>query len=216
MGPRARRVPQITAVLLTSATLFALSGCADGAANSAGVWVRVSPGSVNAGSQVQITAVCEQSVSSATVTSTAFGTATVQASASVMAATVTIPAGTPKGAFDVRLTCPSGSMASTTLMVSAMVAQAQAQAQAQVQAQVSSAPGPNTGGGFLAHGGANGEENPPADRTPLAWLSVGLASLVAATALAIRRKRRRPAAALSGLEAQEQDDRIDERRPAAG
>lgn len=178
MGPRVGRRPQVTAILLTSATLFALTACADGAANSAGVWVRVNPATVNAGSQTQITATCGQNVNSATVTSTAFGSVTLVTSSSVLSATVTIPSSTPKGAFDVRLTCPSGGMASTTLMVVSTV---------QAAASNANAPGPNTGGGFLAHqpGGAS-----KPDRSPLVWLGTGLASLLTAAALSTRAKKR--------------------------
>jgi hypothetical protein len=45
--------------------------------------------------------------------------------------------------------------------------------------------GPNTGGGFLAGGGSG-----PADRSTFVWLGVGLTSLLAAAAVAVRTKRR--------------------------
>jgi hypothetical protein len=203
------RVPQITAVLVTAAALFALGACADGAANSAGVWVRVNPATVNAGAQTQITATCGQNVNTATVTSTAFGSVTLQASSTVLSASVTIPSSTPKGAFDVRLTCPGTGTANTTLMVVSSMA-------AQGQGQASNAPGPNTGGGFLAHqpAGADADTHTSPDRSPLVWLSVGLSSLLTAAALAIRNRRRRLGAARSGLAIQEQNDRIDEPGPA--
>jgi hypothetical protein len=200
------RVPQVTAVLFTAAALFALGAC-DGAANSAGVWVRLNPATVNAGSQTQITATCGQNVNTATVTSTAFGSVTLQTSSTVLSATVTIPPSTPKGAFEVRLTCPGTGTANTTLMVVSA-------ATAQGQGQASNAPGPNTGGGFLAHQPAGADARTPPDRSPLVWLAVGLSSLLTGAALAIRNKRRRLRAARSGLTIQEQHDRIDEPGPA--
>jgi len=160
-------------VLLTAAALLLATACADASANSAGVWVRVSPTTITAGYQTQVQASCGENANAATVSSPAFGSHTLQPVAGVLSAKVTVPATTPKGTYDVRLACPTGSQATTTLTVLGTSINGQ------------SAPavrGPGTGGGFLA--GSDG----PADRTPVIWLGLGLSCLIAAAAVALRAK----------------------------
>ena len=183
--PRSRGAPgrasawRVMGPLLTVAALSGAAGCAEAVANSAGIFVQVSPATVAAGAQTQVTASCGENVNAATVSSTAFGSETIQPNNGVLMTTVTVAPNTAPGTYGVRLACPTGSQATTTLTIISSGASA------------SSAPGPNTGGGFLA-------ENPdttevaaqPADRTPLVWLGVGLSSLLAASAVAVRSKQR--------------------------
>ncbi len=158
-------------LLLTAAALLGLTACAEAVANAAGVWVTVNPATITAGSQTQIQASCGDNVNSATVSSVVFGSRTLQPVAGVLTTTVTVPPNTAKGTYGVRLACPTGSQATTTLTV--------------LNAGTPSGtavPGPGTGGGFLAHN----EE--PVDRTPLVWLSAGLGLLLTAAAVAARAK----------------------------
>jgi hypothetical protein len=160
-------------LLATAAVMCSGAACTDAAANSAGVWITVSPATVDAGSQVTIKANCGDNVNSATVKSTAFGEVTLQPIDGKLSTQVTVPPDTPKATYDVRVTCSSGSRASTTLTVlNATTVQAKATL------------GPNTGGGFLARG------NGPEDRSRFVWLGVGLTSLLAAAAVAVRTRRR--------------------------
>ena len=156
-------------LLLAAATLLGATSCAEAAANSAGVFVSVSPATVNAGAKTQVQGSCGENVNSATVSSTAFGSVTLAPVGGVLTATVTVAPKTPKGTYGVRLACPTGSQAMTTLTVLNSSASAGA-----------NAPGPNTGGGFLAGNEA------PADRTPVVWLALGLTCLLAAAAVAVR------------------------------
>jgi hypothetical protein len=175
---------RFTGVLLaTAAVICSGAACTKAAANSAGVWVTVSPATVDAGSQVTIKANCGDNLNPATVKSTAFGEVTLQPAAppadNVLMAQVTVPSDTPKATYDVRLACSTGSKASTTLTVLNAVT-VTPRATYATHATL----GPNTGGGFLAHGGG------PADRSPFVWLGIGLTLLVAAAAMTIRTKGR--------------------------
>ena len=165
-------------VLLAAATLFGVSGCADAVANTAGVWLEVNPATVTAGFQVTIRASCNDNTNPVTVKSNAFDTATVQPVNGLLQARVTVAPDTPKGSYDVRMTCPNGSRANTTLTV---LNTAPAQKPAQKQATL----GPNTGGGFLADGGSGSP-----DRSPFVWLGLGLTSLIVAAVMSVRVKRR--------------------------
>jgi hypothetical protein len=147
-------------------------------ANSDSVSIQVNPTTVNAGGSTQITANCGENVSSATVSSTAFGSQTLQATGGTLTATITVMANTPSGKFGVRLACPSGSQATADITVVAATPGA-------------SAPGPGTGGGFLAGNDDSGSQaSQPADRTPLVWLGAGLGCLLAAAAVAVRTRHR--------------------------
>jgi len=160
-------------LLATAAVMCGGASCTDAAANSAGVWIEVNPATVTAGSQVSIRASCGDNNNPATVKSNVFGTITVQPVNGLLSAQVSVAPDTPKGTYDVRMTCATGSRANTTLTV---LNTAPVQKQATL--------GPNTGGGFLAGGG---DDSP--DRSPYVWLGVGLTSLLAAAAMAVRTKR---------------------------
>ena len=160
-------------MLLALAGLFAIAACSPSTTNAAGVWVRLSPATVTAGFQTQIRASCGENANAATVSSPVFGSVTLQPVGGVLSATVTVPANTPKGTFDVRLNCATGSQATTTLTV------------LNGNQQARGMHGPNTGGGFLANGGV---ERP--DRGQWIWLGVGVSCLIAA--VAVRRRARRP------------------------
>jgi heme exporter protein D len=163
------------------------AACTDAAANSAGVWITVSPATINAGSQVAIKADCGDDLNPATVKSTAFGEVALhpaeQPTGRVLMAQVTVPPDTPKATYHVRLTCSTGSRASTTLTV-LNTAPLNSATPNTATAPPRSTLGPNTGGGFLANGSGSAERN------PYVWLGVGLTSLIAAAAMTIRTRRR--------------------------
>jgi hypothetical protein len=169
-------------LLLTTVGFVALLGGAGAcgqprAASAGGVWVEVTPATVDAGSRVALRADCGDNSVAATVTSTAFGTVTVRPDLNLLTAEVRVPARTAGGGHDVNLACPSGSTATTSLRVLGSTA--------------TPAPsmGPHTGGGFLANRGRGGLAGPQI------WLIGGAGLLAAAGALgAITvRRRRRPA-----------------------
>lgn len=164
--------------LLTAAALSGVAGCAEAVANSQSISVQANPTTVIAGGTTQITANCGENVTSATVSSTAFGSQTLHATSGALSATVIVVSSTPSGKFGVRLACPNGSQATAEITVVGASPGA-------------SQPGPDTGGGFLAgDDSAAGEAGAPADRTPLVWLGVGLGSLLAAAAVAVRSHQR--------------------------
>jgi hypothetical protein len=172
--------------LVTILALSGVAGCADAVANSAGVWVSVSPATVNAGAQTQVTASCGENVNEATVSSIAFGSHTLQPVGGVLATTATISPETAPGTYGVRLACATGSQATTTLTVIGGTASPSGKV-----------PGPNTGGGFLARNPDQARDqdqaelaSAPADRTPLVWLGVGLGFLTAGAIVAVRNKQR--------------------------
>jgi hypothetical protein len=172
---------RVIGALIVAGALSGTAGCAQAVANSDSISVTANPTTVNAGSSVQITANCGQNVSSATVSSTAFGSQSLQAKSGSLSTTVVVLSSTPSGKFGVRVQCPNGSQAMTDITVVSVNPSAAA-----------SQPGPNTGGGFLADHpeettAAAGE---PADRTPLVWLGAGVGFLLAATAVAVRGKQR--------------------------
>jgi hypothetical protein len=173
-------------VLLASATaLIGATACSDAVANEAGAYVEVTPNSLAPGSVVSIRASCVDNSKPATVMSIAFGKIALQPGDGVLNGQALVPPDKEKGSYDVRLSCPSGSSANTTLIV------LDTDPTADSTVQPTRAPvtlGPNTGGGFLANGGSG----QPADRSPLLWLGIGAASLIAAAALTARSKLRRP------------------------
>jgi hypothetical protein len=170
-------------ILLGTVGLFALLGWASAcgqprAANAGGVWIEVTPETVDAGSFVALRADCGDNSVPATVTSKAFGTVTVQPFVNLLTAEVDIPARTKEGGYDVNLACRSGSTASASLWVGSKGPTAEPSM------------GPHTGGGFLANRGRSGLTG------PAIWLIGGAGALVAAGALGaitVRRRRHRPA-----------------------
>jgi hypothetical protein len=170
-------------ILFGTVGLFALLGWASaceqpGAANAGGVWIEVTPETVDAGSFVALRADCGDNSVPATVTSGAFGTVTVQPFVNLLTAEVDVPAQTKEGGYDVNLACRSGSTASASLWVGSKGPTAEPSM------------GPHTGGGFLANRGRSGLTG------PAIWLIGGAGALVAAGALGaitVRRRRHRPA-----------------------
>lgn len=162
-------------MLLAVAGLLALAACSQSTMNAAGVWVQVSPSTVAAGGQTQISASCGENANSATVSSPVFGSVTLQPVAGMLGTTVTVPADTMRGTYDVRLECATGSTAITTLTV---LGAGEGSANPTMH-------GPNTGGGFLATGGGG------IDKGQWIWLGAGVACLIAAVALSVRAKRPR-------------------------
>jgi hypothetical protein len=167
-------------MLLGTVGLFALLGGASAcgeprAANAGGVWIEVTPETVDAGSPVALRADCGDNSVPATVKSKAFGTVTVQPDLNLLTAEVEVPARTKEGGYDVNLACRSGSTATTALWVGS-------------KATAEPSMGPHTGGGFLASRGGLAE--------PEIWLIGGAGALAAAGALgaiAVLRRRHRPA-----------------------
>jgi hypothetical protein len=167
---------RMVGALVAAAALSGVAGCADAVANSASVWVSVSPATVSAGAQTQVTASCGENVNEATVSSIAFGSHTLQPVGGVLATTATISPETAPGTYGVRLACATGSQATTTLTVIGGSTSPSAKV-----------PGPNTGGGFLANNPDQAAlSSSSADRTSLVWLGVGLGSLIAAALVAMR------------------------------
>src|SRR5262245_41682627 len=109
-----------------------------------GVGIDVTPQSVDAGSFVVLRADCEDNSVPATLTSKSFGTVAVEPFLNTLKAEVEVPAQTSEGVYDVKLACPSGSTATTSLRVGSKAPTAQPSL------------GPHTGGGFLANRGRNG------------------------------------------------------------
>ena len=176
-------------MLLATVGLFALLGgasaCGQPRATSAGgVWIEVTPATADAGSFVALRADCGDNSVPATVTSNAFGTATVQPDLNLLTAKVEVPAQTKEGGYEVKLACRSGSTATTTLSVASKETAEPSPATAEPSM------GPHTGGGFLANRGRNGLAGPEI------WLIGGAGALAAAGALGaitVRRRRHRPA-----------------------
>jgi hypothetical protein len=176
-------------MLLGTVGLFALLGGASACgqprtATAGGVWIEVTPDTVDAGLSVALRADCGDNSVPATVTSKAFGTVTVQPDLNLLTAEVEVPAGTKEGGYDVNLACRSGSTATTTLRVSSKASAPPDPATAEPTM------GPHTGGGFLANRGRGGLAGPEI------WLIGGAGALAAAGALGaitVRRRRHRPA-----------------------
>jgi hypothetical protein len=161
--------------------LGGVSGCRPAAAGGspsdawlgspAGAWIEVSPGTIAAGLRVTVRADCGDN-SPATVTSRAFGTATLRPWSTRLSAEVQVAPNVKDGGYEVTLTCQSGQTAKTTLWV--------------VTRQTPPTVGPNTGGGFLAG-------NDHRLSAPVVWLAGGFGALIAAAVVGIasvRRQRR--------------------------
>jgi hypothetical protein len=164
----------VRALLTTVVALLAgigVTACTGAAANAAGVWVQVTPSTIQPGSAVGIRASCGEDLNPATVTSTVFGSVTITPVNGLLTATVQVPEDALPTTYDVRLMCQTGSKATTTLTVLKAAA-----------VPPPPAVGPHTGGGFLARGGGSGLDVP--------WLAVGGVALAGAIAVGVRSRRR--------------------------
>ena len=176
-------------ILLGTVGLVAVLGsagaCERSRANASDVWIEVVPATVDAGSFVGLRANCGDDNVPATVTSTAFGTVTVQPLGNMLTAEAEVPTRTKEGAYDVNLACRNGSTATASLRVDSKGPTAEPSVGPTAEPSM----GPHTGGGFLANRGRRGLT------VPGIWLIGGTGALVAAGALgaiAVRRRRRRP------------------------
>jgi hypothetical protein len=151
----------------TAALVWGVPASADGA------WIEVNPSSIQAGYRVGIRASCQENLNEATVSSGAFGEITLAPEHGFLVGAVTIPADTKPKGYRVRLRCPTGSSASTTLNVIGMDRPTH---------------GPATGGGGLAGSGGG----PMVIAGGLATVAVGAGLGVLAV---YRRGRRRRSAA---------------------
>jgi hypothetical protein len=150
-----------------AALLLAVAGAlAPGSpALAADVFVETNPSTVPAGDEIGLRASCDDNLKDATVTSDAFGSATVSPRYGFLTATVRVPASRKAGDYRVRLKCPDGEGATSML---------------HVVAKDRPARGPATGGGGTAGGAA----------APL-LIGGGLAAIGGGLALALLAQRRR-------------------------
>lgn len=154
-----------------SGALANTTNTANGAA--AGVWVEVSPGTIEAGNSVTVRADCGDNSNPATVSSKAFRSLTLQPWNTLLQGEASVGQTVKTGTYDVMLTCRTGSRATTTLSVLGTGGRRPTV-------------GPHTGGGFLANGSATQEGEPAR-----IWLIAGATALVAAGAAGIILVRRR-------------------------
>src|SRR5215475_2175160 len=77
----------------------------------------ITPMSIEAGFSVTVSAVCDDNVDPAEVSSRAFGSVTLQPAAGKLKTTVTIPGTTAAGTYAVRLVCADGQVANSSLDV---------------------------------------------------------------------------------------------------
>jgi hypothetical protein len=134
-------------------------------AQAASIFVETSPSTARPGDQVGLRASCTDNLTAATVTSSPFGTVTVQPRFGFLTATVSVPTTTRVNDYRVALKCPDGKTAHSTL---------------HVVARVEPTRGPATGGGGTAPG-----------RSAPMLIGGGLTALVAGTVLAVSSVRRR-------------------------
>ena len=133
-------------MLLAITTVALAAGCAEATAGDrTGVWVEVSPSTVQAGELVAIRAACVNNSQTGSVTSDAFGTVSVTPKGGYLSAEVQVPPTARAGQHQVKVTCADGQTATTTLTV--------------VEPTPSEPPGqptvgPHTGGGYLGGEGA--------------------------------------------------------------
>lgn len=128
-------VPAVLAAVVLGLPVLFLN---PSAAQAAAIFVETNPSTVPAGDEVGIRASCDDNLKAATVTSSLFGTVTVNPQFGFLTATSRVASSTRPGDYRVELRCPDGRTASTTLHVVAKVVPAR---------------GPATGGGGTAGGG---------------------------------------------------------------
>ncbi len=129
----------VPAALAATALGFVTAVVPGTPAHAAAVFVEANPSTVPAGDEIGLRASCEDNLRNATVTSDAFGTVTVAPRYGFLTATVRVPARTKADDYQVRLRCPGGESATSTL---------------HVVAKDRPARGPATGGGGTAGGAA--------------------------------------------------------------
>jgi len=159
-------------LIRTAVVALAIGGATVAAAvpaRAVDVFIEVNPATIQAGSTVALRASCGESVTSGTVRSEAFGTVPVTPQNGFLVATVGVPSTRKAGNYTVRLTCPSGRAATTTLVVLGTLAPAT---------------GPHTGGGGLASDPSDSSDR----RLLVGGLAlIGMGSLLGAYALRRRR-----------------------------
>jgi hypothetical protein len=129
----------VPAALAALAVAFAGTVATGTPALAAAVFVETNPSTVPAGDEVGLRASCDDNLKDATVTSDAFGSVTVSPSYGFLTATVRVPTARKPDDYRVRLKCPGGEGATSTL---------------HVVAKNRPTRGPATGGGGTAGGGA--------------------------------------------------------------
>jgi hypothetical protein len=139
-------------------------------ARAQAVFIEVNPSTVLAGFTVSLRGSCGTNTSPAKVQSEAFGTVTLQPANNFLVGQATVPANKAPRGYSVRLTCPTGGSATTTLWV--------------ISATARPTRGPNTGGGYLANRGGPG---------PTIMIASGFTALSAGGVLALWVLRRRRA-----------------------
>jgi hypothetical protein len=141
-------------------------------AHASTVFIEVNPSTILAGFAVSLRASCGSTVNPAKATSEAFGTVTLRPENNFLIGQATVPANKSPRGYSVRLTCPTGGSATTTLWV--------------ISATSKPTRGPNTGGGFLAGHDSGG---------PSGTLMIvsGLAAVGAGGVIALWAARRRRA-----------------------
>jgi hypothetical protein len=159
------RLVAASAALLAGAAILLLGPAVPAHADT--VFIEVNPSTILAGFQVALRGSCGANPNPAKATSQAFGTVTLNPEKGFLIGDATIPTDKKPAGYSVRLTCASGSTATTTLWV--------------ISASSRPTKGPNTGGGYLANHGGGGT----------ALLVGGLAAVAAGGALAFWTARRR-------------------------
>lgn len=158
----------MTGKLLASGALLAgIVLLAGTPARAAAVFVEANPSTVPAGDEVGLRASCHDNLKAAVVTGGPVGSVTVAPRFGFLTTTVRIPKGTPAGDVTLRLRCPDGATARTTL---------------HVVARDRPTRGPATGGGGTAP-----------TRTAPTLIGGGLAALAGGLVLGVATLRRRRA-----------------------
>jgi hypothetical protein len=129
-------VPAVLAALASTSLAVLGTGTP---AQAATVFVETNPSTVSAGDEIGLRASCKDNLKAATVSADPIGTVTVSPRYGFLTATARVPVGTDPGDYRVRLRCPDGTSATSTL---------------HVLGRVRPSRGPATGGGGMAHGGS--------------------------------------------------------------
>lgn len=155
-------------IIAAAATGAAFAGAAP--AHAADIWIEVNPSTIQAGYSVAVRGSCGDNVNPAKAQSDAFGDLQMLPQNGFLYAVATVPPGKKATGYTVKLSCPNGSSATTTLFVLGMSTPTK---------------GPNSGGGGLAAGGGLGGGG--------VMVAGGLATLAAGGALGLIALRRRRA-----------------------